>query len=327
MVDRGTARWQLGAALEAAGTNFEGDADDYVDGVLSASFDWQPLTRHSLRGGIAWASDHDPFGTRRTEALGTVNTGLDEWEQTGGNLVYRFGAPEATINLEGGVSRLDREYNTNRAFTQFLDHDITALSGTVFYRISSKTQLLAEVISADIDYDQVAPGAASRAGQAVRYRVGARWAATGNTVGDIRIGRIDRDFDSGVQSDYNEIDWKIGIDWSPRVRDKISFSTGREPEESYLNAARLIDVRYFGVSWHHDWSSKLRSTATYRLSELDFVGIARQDDMDLLSLELEYKPAPRWSAYAQIKNEERDSNGSLRDFDSTIFITGIRLAY
>lgn len=327
LLDRGSARWQFISALEAAGFNLEGDADDYVDGVVSGAFDWQPLTRHGLQGAASWAFDHDSFGTRRTEALGTTTSDLDEWEQKAANLVYRFGASEAKINLEGELLHSDREYTTNRAFTQFLDHDTTGVRGTAFYRISSKTQLLAEIIKLDIDYDHVTPGVPSRAGELVRYRVGAKWQATGNTVGDIRVGRIVREFDSAANDDFKEMDWRMSVSWTPRVRDKITITTGREPEESYLTAATLIDNQYFTAGWLHDWSSKVSTTARYRFNDLDYIGSDRQDDLNTYSFEIEYRPATRWSTFAELRQNNRDSNAILRDYEATSFLTGIRLTY
>lgn len=243
------------------------------------------------------------------------------------NLVYHFGADEAKINLEGELLHSNREYTTNRASTQFLDHDTTGLRGTAFYRISSKTQLLAEVITADIDYDHVAPGFPSRAGELTRYRVGAKWAPTGNTVGDLRVGRVVREFDSPINEEYKEFDWRIGITWTPRVRDKVTITTGREPEESYLTAASLIDNKYFTVAWQHDWTSKLLTTARYRFNDLQFVGTDRQDDLNTFSVGFEYRAAPRWATFAELRQDSRDSTAILRDYEATSFLTGIRITY
>ncbi|MGH8453062.1 MAG: hypothetical protein ACRESW_00775, partial [Nevskiales bacterium] len=197
-VGRGQLNYSISAVADAAALNLEGDQDDYLDTALSGKFNWAPLTRHQFRGSIYRLDDHDPFGTRRTEGTASATARLDEWAQTGANLVYRFGAPQAKINLEGGIGTMDRSYSTNRSFTRFLDHDIDTLSGTVFYNVSSKTALVAEVIAADISYDDVAPGSISRAGDLTRYRVGAIWQATGNTSGDIRIGKVEREFDAAA---------------------------------------------------------------------------------------------------------------------------------
>jgi polysaccharide biosynthesis protein VpsM len=325
--DRGALRYQVGASAEAGAVDLEGDADDYVDGQVGGSFEWSPLTRHRLSGGASWRFDHDPFGTRRTEASGLMDRKLDRWEQQGANVVYHFGAPNATLNLETELSAFDREYQTNRDSTQFLDHDITALRGTVFYKISSKTSLLAEVIRAEIDYDNVQSGFPSRAGDLTRYRIGARWLATGKTTGTVKIGRLERNFDSSVQESLDEVDWEVAVLWEPRVRDRISFSTGRETEESYINAARIIDNQFYQLSWTHDWTGLLRSRVTYGFDDLDFRGINRQDDIQKLVLGLEYKPTRHWSLFGDISRRERDSSFVGRDYTDTAVTAGIRLTY
>jgi polysaccharide biosynthesis protein VpsM len=325
--DRGELRYQFSAVAEAGAFDLEGDADDYVDGVLSARFDWQPLTRHYFAGGLSWTHDHDPFGTRRTEAAGLLDRKLDRWEEKGVNLVYRFGAPEARINLEGELGSYTREYTTNRDTTQFLDYDTDAARATAYYRISSKTRLLAEVIQADIDYDNVAMGLPSRAGEVTRYRLGAAWQATGKTKGDLRLGRVERDFDSSLQPDYEEFDWQLTIAWEPRARDRLFLTTGREPEESFLNDASVIDHRYYRIRWEHDWGPRLTSRMHYAFNTLDYRGITREDDVQELSLALEYKPSRRWSLFGEVTQQTRDSNLALRDYDNTVISAGIRLTY
>jgi polysaccharide biosynthesis protein VpsM len=327
VTDRGELRYQFSAVAEAGAFDLEGDADDYLDGVLSARFDWQPLTRHYFAGGVSWTSDHDAFGTRRTEAAGLLDRKLDRWEEKGANLVYRFGAAEARINLEGELGSYTREYTTNRDTTQFLDYDTDAARATAYYRISSKTRLLAEVILADIDYDSVLATQPTRAGEVTRYRLGAAWQATGKTKGDLRLGRVERDFDSNLQPDYDEFDWQVSVAWEPRARDRLFFDTGREPEESFLNDASVIDNRYYRMRWEHDWGPRLTTRLRYAFNTLDYRGIAREDDVQELSLGLEYKPTRRWSLFGEIAQQTRDSNLALRDYDNTVVSAGIRLTY
>jgi hypothetical protein len=110
-----------------------------------------------------------------------------------------------------------------------------------------------------------------------------------------------------VQESLDEADWEVAVLWEPRVRDRISFSTGRETEESYLNAARIIDKQFYQLSWAHDWTGLLRSRVTYGFDDLDFRGINRQDDIQRLVLGLEYKPSRHWSVFGDISRRERDS--------------------
>lgn len=327
MTDRGALRHQIALSGEAGARDVDGDADDYFDGLLGATAQWHPLTRHRFEAGANWQWDHDPFGTRRTEGTALADRSLDRWEQKAANAVYRFGAPNATLNLETEAAVSDREYTTNRLSTRFLDHDVSSLRGTALFNVSSKTSLLAEVIHADIDYDQVAAGFPSRAGEVTRYRVGARWRASGKTTGEIKVGRIERDFDSPVQEDYEELDWQVLVTWEPRPRDRIRFIAGREPEESYINASRIIDDQFYQVKWRHDWTSFFHSELGYAYDDLDFRGIDRQDDFHRWTLDLEYKPSRRWSVFADFTLRERDSTFPSRDFENTIVTTGIRLTY
>lgn len=327
LTDKGNLRYQLGADAQAGAADLPGNADDYIDGTVKGSFEWAPLTRHRFSGGASWRFDHDPFGTRRTEGSGLLGRRLDRWEQRGGNVVYHFGAPDATINLEGELGTYEREYQTNRASTQFLDHDVNTARGSLYYKISPKTRLVAEVIHAEVDYDAVAPGFVSRAGDVMRYRLGARWLATGKTTGDLRLGRVERDFDSSLQPEYDEFDWQATVIWEPRSRDRIRFSAGREPEESFINAARIIDHTFYDLSWRHDWTSLFNSTLRFGFDTLDFRGIDREDDVTLVSLDLEYKASRHWAVFADVSQRERDSNVDARDFDNTIVTTGIRLTY
>jgi hypothetical protein len=326
-VDRGELRYSVSAGAVMGAFDLEGDEDDYLDTSLDGKFDWSPLTRHRFKGGIYRLDDHDPFGTRRTEGTSSSTAKLDEWTQTGANLIYRFGAPEAKFNLEGEVRTMDREYTTNRDTTRFLDHDTDTLRGSVFYNLSSKTTLVAEIITADINYDDAPAFFPSRAGDLARYRVGAIWLPTGKTEADVRIGTVDREFDSDVQEDYSEFDWQIGVSWSPRPRDVLRLTTGREPEESYINAASLIDNQFATLTWTHDWTALLKTKVSYGYNDLDFRNTARQDELQSLAFGVDYMASRRWSVFGQLSLSERDSNVEVLDFETMVFTTGIRLNY
>lgn len=336
--DKGAFTYNLGLQGELSKWDVPGDIDDYEDSRISGAFKWDIATRHRLGGNISRHDSHDPFGTVRTEAgAALADRDLDQWHFTTMGLDYRFGAQGAKINLEAGVVTRDREYETNREFTRFIDYTTDQVRAAVIYNVSSKTGLLAEVIDSKREYDVNLAGF-PRDGDERAYRVGARWKATGKTVGDVRVGRVEHDFEDPSGNDFEETDWSAGITWSPLLQARLILQTGRESQESYRTDTRLIDNEFVSLAWAHDWSSLFRTTLTFRRLDQRFVDSditpatpprdEREDEVDALSLLAEYRLSPTVQARGGLSRSSRDTNvANISEFDVDVAFVGLRVLF
>ncbi len=331
--DKGAFNYTLGLSGELSKWDIRGDADDYEDSRLGAAFNWAAATRHRFEGGFTRLDSHDPFGTNRTEAPAAIaERDIDKWHNNRVNFTYRFGAQGAKLNLEAGVTNTDREYETNRAFTRFLDYTVDEVRAAAFYNLSSKTSLVAEVIDVDRTYDENVPGF-PRDGEEQRYRVGVRWKATGKTIGDLRVGRVEHEFDDPAASNFEETDWQASVTWSPVLQTQLTLSSGRESLASFRVDTRFIDNQFLALDWTQDWSSLFKTSLTLNLAEQLFVdsnsalGVEREDELETLSLLAAYRLAPTVDLRGGWSRGSRDSNFAPLEFDTDIAFVGLRVLF
>lgn len=318
-------RYELGGGLEAAKfTDVSIGPDNYLDGNVAGKFDWAALTRHRFSADFNTRYSHDQFGAYRTETGFNANEDLDKWLETNVNGRYRFGAPGALINLETEAGWIGRHYETNRDQTEFLDYRIWHVRETAYFNVSSKTSLIAEVVRSDIGYYHEYAGAPTRDSTETRYRAGIHWIATGTTTGDLRIGRLHRDFDNPDRQDLNSFDWLASVSWAPQTYSVFTLQTGNQTQQSYLAGVQLIQNRFGVIDWTHDYSNYFRTRLAYSRVNSQFVGSSRVDNIDTFALEANYLATKRLIGTAGASYSRRNSNVDERDYSNTAVYLGVR---
>lgn len=318
-------RYELDAGLETAKfTNVDIGPDHYLDGSLGGKLDWAALTRHHFSADFLARYSHDQFGAFRTESGFTANEDLDKWFETSVNGRYRFGAPGALINLETEGGWVGRRYDTNRDQTEFLDYRIWHARETAYFNVSSKTSVIAEVIYSDLGYFHEYAGQPSRGSTETRYRAGIHWIATGTTSGDLRIGRLHRDFDNPAKDDDNAFDWSATVSWAPQTYSVFTVQTGNQTQQSYLSGVQLIQNRYGMIDWTHAFSNYFRTRLAYSRVNSQFIGSPRVDNIDTYAFEANYVATKRLIGTAGAAYTRRNSNTDDRDYNNTSVYLGVR---
>lgn len=318
-------KFEIGAGLEGAKfTNVDLGPDSYLDGVLSGKLDWAALTRHRFSADFHTRYSHDQFGAFRTETGFDPNEGLDKWLQTDVSGRYRFGAPGALINLETEAGWTGRRYETNRDQAKFLDFRIWKLRESAYFNVSSKTSLVAEVIYSDIGYYHEYNAQPTRDSTEIRYRAGIHWIATGTTSGDLRIGRLHRNFDNPAKDDQNGLDWSATMSWAPQTYSVFTLQTGNQTQQSYVAGVQLIQNRYGVIDWTHSYSNYFSTRLTYSRINSEFVGSSRVDNINTYALEANYIATKRFTTTAGAAFSRRASNVADRDYTDTTVYLGLR---
>lgn len=317
--------FQVGAGLEAAKyTNVSIGPDNYVDGNINGKLNWTPLTRHRFSMDYRTSYGHDQFGAFRTETGFDPSAGLDKWLQTQVQGRYRYGAPGALINLETEAGWFGRRYDTNRDQTEFLDYRTWKLHETAYINISSKTSLIAEVIRSDTGYYHEYNGQPSRDFIETRYRAGVHWVATGTTSGDLRIGRLNRDFSNPNRPDLNGLDWSATLSWAPQTYSVFTLQTGNQTQQSYVAGVQLIQNRYGVIDWTHAYSNYFSTRLSYSRINSDFVGSPRVDNINTYAIEANYFATKRLTGTAGAAYTRRNSNVADREYSDTSVYLGVR---
>jgi polysaccharide biosynthesis protein VpsM len=317
-------KFLVGADAEFGMFDLPGSVDDYEDYRIKLGSEWQPAMRHRFTFGSALRYDHDPFGTERTENTPLENREIDEWREPRMDVEYRWGLPHDRYNIEIRGFASDKEYSNNREVTQFLDHQLLNAQLLLFYNIGPKTSVFLNFADQRAYYPNVAPNAFDRGSNTLRYLVGARWLATAKTSGDVRIGYVDRNPRDPDRDDFQRLDWRADVAWSPRAVRELRLTTGRSSQESFLNTVDFINNRYVAVEWIEQWTPRFQSRLSGRYVDSQFVGSAREDDFIGFALGATYKATRGLSLLAFASNGERDSEIEFANYDRFYAYLGAR---
>ena len=293
-----------------AGRYPQSDPDNYVDHTARALLDFAFDRRNFLRLGLDYIYSHDPRGSTDRPIAGRP----DRYRLVTPSITYAFGAPGARGRVEVYASEADRRYLNNRATTEVSDREATEVGAAVYVRVAPRTYVLGEVRHTEIDYRLPAVPAS---GEERRYYGGVSWEATAATVGTLKVGRLERKFDTAGEDTASS--WEGIVSWSPRTYSKFDFFTSRQTNES-TGLGRFILSSIAGVSWNHAWSSVLSTGVDLRLQKDDYRGFDRRDEIRSLGLRAGYK-FRRWLTIgAEYTHTNRDSNTPLFEYDKNLYL-------
>jgi hypothetical protein len=178
-----------------------------------------------------------------------------------------------------------------------------------------KTYVLAEVRQSDISYELSTVPAS---GRERRYYGGVSWEATAATTGTLKLGRLEREFDSG-RPKFTGSSWEGLITWAPRTYSTFDFYTSRQTNESTgLGNFILSDI--YGATWNHAWSSVLSTAVILRGQRDDYQGFDRNDKTGTLGVKVGYR-FRRWlTVGAEYNHTRRDSNVNQFDYDRNLYL-------
>lgn len=321
-LDGETHAYRIAMDLER-GWYHDSPADNYLDRHLGATAEYDPSPRFLASLTLDYLYGHEARGTGANE--GAAATGVPEPDEFTRRLVgvkLRYGVPEvqgASV-IEVNAAYLAREYQNNRASTQFRDRDEARLSAQFSHHVSPVTALLVEGRVHRFNYDV---GLNDNTEYAAL--VGARWDVTELTTGYAKVGWKRKRFsEPGFDNDSGGF-WETGVRWKPLTYSVFGLTAARETEESN-GTGDYIDTRSLTLSWDHEWRSFLRSALEVGLVRQDYPGDPRSDDIRSLALRVSY--AARWwlSMEAGYAYAERDSNTAGLDFTDNQFSLGLRVA-
>jgi polysaccharide biosynthesis protein VpsM len=308
---RGTNQVLQFQYLGQIGRYAQSKEDDYADHTVRSQYDVAFDRRNFLRVGLDYFRGHEPRGSTDRG----IGVEPDEYRLVSPNATYAFGAPGALGRVELYYAGADRRYLNNRAVTRDFDRKTHEGGGALYWRVGPKTQLLAEARMTDIQY-RVA-SAFQRDSEERRYFGGVSWEATAATSATIKIGRLEKRFDSGIP-DHSSTAWEATLGWAPRTYSRFDLFASRTTNESTgLGNFILTDLR--GVNWTHAWSSFFSTGLSLRYQKDEYQGFDRTDDTRLIGLKVDYKMR-RWLTFgAEYIHSRRDSTLPTSDYDKNLY--------
>lgn len=298
--------------------------DNYDDHSLRAAYD-RSGGRVGLEAYAAYFRGHDARGTGPSNGLGDLSTSIfdeptiyDLYEWGAGLLL---GAPQGRTRVRLGYDASEREYTNFRDITRARDRDSETFSGKVSFRVSGRTDLVAEASRQQFDYTFTEPGDLTLDSDEVRYLVGAEWQATGKTSGELKIGFQEKDFEDSARSDEDGLTWQVGVTWEPRTYSSFTLSTSKTFRETD-NVGNVIATTGYGVSWNHSWMERVSTDVGISLNEEDYEGTNREDDFMSFTGSVNYDWRRWMTLNAGVRVSTRDSSLATAEFDRNVVFIG-----
>ena len=170
-----------------------------------------------------------------------------------------------------------------------------------------KTSFLVEARQTDISY--LLP-TSTLSGSKTRYYVGVTWDATAATTGTVKIGQLEKKYDSSRPS-YSETSWEGMVTWMPRTYSKVDLYSSRQPVESTgLGDFILSDAS--GIVWSHGWNSVFTTDANARYVKDRYQGFDRTDETTGYGIKASYKMRRWLTLGAEYQYTNRDSRSRFQ---------------
>ena len=289
----------------------QSDDDDYLDHTFRAQVDTAFDRRNFLKVGHDFLRSHDPRGSTDRAVSGRP----DRYTLSSPYMTYAFGAPGSQGRAELYYSEGRKRYLNNRDTTIGSDRITREAGGALYFRVMPKTYLMGEVRRTDFSYRLASSPFNSRED---RYYGGVSWEATAATTGTVKVGRLEKRFDSGAPT-FKGTSWEAIVTWAPRTYSKFDFYATRTTNESSgLGDFILSDIA--GVTWTHAWSSVMNTGVDARFQRDKYKGFDRSDDIKSLGFKVGYK-FRRWLTIGgEYTYTQRDSNQGAFEYDKNLYL-------
>ena len=286
--------------------------DNYSDWNSRMSYDFAFDSRNFLRLDWNYIRGHDGRGT--TDRF-PPQSAPDKYFDNSPGFIYSFGAPEAQGRFELFGNLAYKRYLNNRDVTAGSDRDTRNYGGAFYWRAMPKTSFLVEARGTDIDY---LLSTSTLSGSESRYYAGVTWEATAATSGTVKVGRLEKRYDS-ERPTFSGTGWEGMVTWLPRTYSKFDLYSSRQPIES-TGQGDFILSDATGIVWSHGWTSFISTDVNARFVKDRYQGFDRRDDTESYGIRANYK-LRRWITLgAEYQYTKRDSSQDFNDYDKNLWL-------
>ncbi len=298
--------------------------EDYYDHFLGADATLDLGPKVDLNLLASYRLDHEPRGGAGTINLDPEPNRWDEWIAAA-TLVY--GRRIAKAQISGAVEYRNRDYTNNAQFPR--DHDDLESTLTVYYNLGAKTHLVLEPSLVDMRYPH-----SDRDNQVARFLAGLTWSFTAKTMGEVKLGWVDKDYDQPVYPDNSGLGIDASVTWRPKSYSTVTVAASRDIYDSnagFDTQAGALTTSFEAMQFTADWVHGLT-----RLTELQAGARYEKDDYDT------GRNDTLWGAYLGLSHElmrtialsaryefsTRDTTEpTVSDFDDNRIVFGLQTSF
>jgi len=262
--------------------------ENRFDHELSAGADLDLERRLKARFGSSLAFGTDPRGELDSRPFAGQEP--DRWRRHSAEAGITLGRRIARAQIAARFRVQGTRYLNNAQQVRDLDQRALELEGR--YNLGPRLSLLAELSGSWVDYLDPASTLDSREFVA---RAGVAWEATAKTRGEVRVGRLHRDFHLLGRPSVDGASWEARVIWAPKSYSQLTAYTSREVTDSGFDpggAAGVATLDVLGLRWRHGFTERLTFDAGAERAVSSFVA-GGEDEFIHYDAALRYRLGPR----------------------------------
>jgi hypothetical protein len=303
------------------GTYSRNSDDDYLDQTFSGNVSYELSARHQFAAKAKYTDAHDARGSvAGAEAINAADP--DEYNQIDAGLTYILGSDTSMANVDFYVDTFQKRYDNNEAGTSAREYDQNTYGALLSVKNSSATQVLFEARQSQITYKD---DSVDNDGSIQHLLTGMRWDMTGATTGEVKVGRIVRNFDASNKSSGVHLNWTANLTWKPLTYSTVSASTAQKTAESN-GTGDYIASSTSNVSWKHEFSSFISAGISANYGEDEYVKNTRNDINKGFGINATYSPLTWMDVKISANQSLRDSNIDGLNKETNLILLGVTLA-
>jgi hypothetical protein len=299
--------------------------DDYDDHAGELNLSVSPSDIFRLSFNVYTGRLHEARGSLASEGASAISRNTpDEYDQNNYGVEFDFGRESAMFGASVAHTFEDKEYTNNDEATATLSRSESAIAGRLYSKLSGgKTRLFLEGIENEVEYDTLGAQGQVQDSEESTVSIGAEWEATAKTSGQIKVGRLNKDFDSGFDDDLSV--WFVGVTWSPSDYSHFTLSSSQDAKESNGNGL-YIEAQDHSLTWTHYWSDRFQSEITIASGTDEYPGFGRDDDRDNVKVGFTYDWKYWLTVGLSYTRDERESNVAQFDYERDIALLSFDVA-
>jgi hypothetical protein len=303
------------------GTYSRNSDEDYLDQIVSGAVSFELSARHQIDVDASYIDGHDARGSV-VGAEEDNSADPDEYNQTEAGLTYIFGSDSAKANVDLYVDTFRKRYDNNEALTSTREYDQNTFGALLSIKASSATQVLFEARQSKLTYQD---DSVDNDGSIQHLLTGMRWDMTGATTGEVKVGRVVRNFDASNKSSGVHLNWSANLTWQPLTYSSVVVTTGQSTDESN-GTGNYIASSASNVSWNHEFSNFISAGISANYGEDEYVKNSRNDINRGFGINATYSPLMWMDVDLSASQSLRESNITGLDKETNLIRLGVTLA-
>ena len=267
------------------------------------------LFQYNLNSGLSF-DIIDLFHDREDIAGNGIRDTLYRYQDNLADLIATYAAPSGKFKFELEYSNYDIDYED--LAVSYRNRNDNSFGASAFYKFWPKTSLFVEYNFSDIDFD----GGTSTDSTEDRYYAGATWDMTAKTRGTLKLGYIEKDFDSPAIEDQEGLSVELQTQHNLTPKRGLQINGFRKFSESDFGSASTFLSTGIDVALLQRFTEKWSGTFDVSFENNDYKGFDRTDDLFGIGPTLRFEPR-KWLIFDLGYNYYlNDSNITTYDYEA-----------